>query len=58
MLKSASAAIPGAQVEEGEESSSVASFSSAENYTQFNTVAQYAALLRMRDEVELGVINA
>lgn len=58
MLKSASAAIPGAQVEEGEESSTIASFSSAENYTQFNTVAQYAALLRMRDEVELGVINA
>lgn len=58
MLKSASAAIPGAQVEEGEEANLVASFSSAENYTQLNTVAQYAALIRMRDAVELGLINA
>lgn len=58
MLKTASAAIPGTQIEEGGESNPVASFSSAENYTQLNTVAQYTALLRMRDEVELGVINA
>ena len=57
MLKQSAAAIPGAQVED-EEGSPVAAFSSAENYNQLNTVAQYAALLRMRDEVELGVINA
>lgn len=57
MFKQAAAAIPGSNIEE-QENNSVASFSSAENYNQFDTVARYTALLRMRDAVELGLINA
>lgn len=58
MLKQMSEGIPGAQQQNQEQGSPIAQFDSAEKYNQLNTVAQYTALLRNREHLELGIINA
>ena len=57
-LQRMSAAMPGSEVEETEENGSTPQFDRAENYNQASNVAQYAALLKMKDQLELGIINA
>lgn len=57
-LNKMSQAMPGSNDEQVEETGSTPQFDKAENYNQVSNVAQYAALLKIKDQLELGIINA
>lgn len=55
-VKQMAAAMPGAK--ESSDENIVPEFSNADNFNQLNNVAQYVALLKIKDQLELGIINA